>query len=74
MGFLIKIVKLAVALLLAVTLALFSGFIVERAITSLAPSIFPGAGHVIKVIVFVISLPVCFYLVESYFIRKEKGK
>jgi hypothetical protein len=74
MGFLVKIVKLALALLLAVTLALFSGFIVERVITSLAPSIFQDAGHVIKVVVFVISLPVCFYLVESYFIRKEKNK
>ncbi len=74
MGFLNKIVKLAVALVLAVAMALSSSFIVERVIASLVSKIQPGAGHVIKAVVFVISLPICFYLVESYFIRKEKGR
>lgn len=74
MGFLNKIVKLAVALVLAVVMALSSGFIVEMVIASLVPKIHPGAGYVIKAVVFVISLPICFYLVESYFIKKEKGR
>ncbi|NIS75297.1 MAG: hypothetical protein GTO08_08455 [Deltaproteobacteria bacterium] len=74
MGFLLKTAKLALALLLAIILALFSGFIAERVLNLLVPSIFQGAGHVIKVVVIVIFLPLYFYLVESYFIRKEKGK
>ncbi|NIO17171.1 MAG: hypothetical protein GTN70_09260 [Deltaproteobacteria bacterium] len=74
MAFLNKIVKLAVALVFAAAVALSFGFVVERVIASLVPKIYPGAGHVIKAVVFVISLPICFYLVESYFIRKEKGR
>jgi hypothetical protein len=62
MGFLLKTAKLALVLLLA------------RVLNLLVPSIFQGAGHVIKVVVIVILLPLYFYLVESYFIRKEKGK
>lgn len=74
MGFLLKTAKLALALLLAIILALFSGFIAERALNLLVPSIFQDTGHVIKVVVIVIALPLYFYLVESYFIRKGKSK
>lgn len=74
MGFLIKIGKLAGALFLAIILALLSGFIGERVMTFVAPSLFGSAGHIVKVVVIVISLPLYFYLVESYFIRKEKDR
>lgn len=69
-----QIAKLAAALVVAIVMALLSGLIAERMLFLIIPSS-PGlAGRIMYVVVVVASMPLYFYLVERYFIKKETGR
>lgn len=69
-----KFFKLAVGLVFAVFIALVTGTFAEKTLYLLLPSLSRGTGVIVKVIIIVIAIPLCFYFVESFFIRREKGR